>query len=249
MELNDVLESKIYVKERSGAGFLSPKEYLEPFIEKVGDAALDFTVRTTEPVVNKDPETGEENIAYPRVLIEAKIGRNIEGFDSVIGLVYALDMQQPVMKVYTGENVRACTNLTIFNAQYLFSQSLLGNYQEIYNKAQFYMENKQKEVQEFQHQLEMLNGTILNQTQISEWLGYLLRKSNSSKIGSGPIIGAAKSIGDNKSRYFVAPDGRCNLFHLYNAVTQGITDSKEILDKAQKTISLSRLFFSEGRLN
>ena len=245
MELTDVLESKIFVKENNGIKFLSAKEYLDPFLDIVGPTASEITVRVADPVINQEIDSDEKNVAYPRVLVEANFGRMVsEQYDSVVGLVYGLDMQKPVIKTYAGHNVVACTNLTIFNAEMVFEQGLLGNYQEVYKLTQNYIDTMEKDLVDFRERDNFLRNTYLTQSETNRALGYMLRGAAKTRLGTTPILAAAKMIDNTKSKYYVDPHGECSLFNLYNACTQSITDSKEILDKANKTVILSNLIFS-----
>src|SRR5690606_27596196 len=109
MNLTDVLNSKVFVKEDGAINFQAPHQYLDPFIEIVGDKAVEWRVKVANPVINAE-ESGEKNIAYPRVAIEADLGVSSvqdgtpDYFAGTIGLLYALDIQKPLMKVYTGLN-------------------------------------------------------------------------------------------------------------------------------------------------
>lgn len=70
MELKEVLESKIYVNEVNNITFASPKEYLNPFIDIVGDDNI--VVVGTDKIVNKN-EDDTENVSYARVRIEKRL--------------------------------------------------------------------------------------------------------------------------------------------------------------------------------
>jgi len=135
VSLDQVLNSKVYVKEDSLISFGSPRQYIEPFVEKLQGITNNFRVSVSDRVANKE-ESGSINEAYGRVLIEAKLPNEFCAYDhdSVIGMVYVLDTQKPTMRVYSGENAWACTNLSIFGARYIHQVELLQGNSSIYEK-------------------------------------------------------------------------------------------------------------------
>ncbi len=50
MELQELLDSEIYVKEGSGVDFKAPKEYIMPFIDKISKLTDDFVIEATNKV-------------------------------------------------------------------------------------------------------------------------------------------------------------------------------------------------------
>lgn len=245
LTMDEVLNSKVYVKPGGSVTFGSPKNYLQPFLDMTKDKVDNYRIKVADPVINAE-QSGTRNIAYPRVMIEAKFGQLIPGFEGVVGLVYALDMQKPVLKTYTGFNVNGCINLCIFNADQVYQQELLGQHQLVYETAGKYIKNKNDEVVDFKETLTKLKETFLNELELNRTLGMLLRGSIGTRLGSTVIIKATKAFDDSSSQYYVKPDGKflCSKFNIYNAVTQGITDSSDIVDRANKTIQLSKLLLN-----
>ncbi|WP_448506078.1 hypothetical protein [Immundisolibacter sp.] len=248
LSVEDILSSKVYVKSNSSVSFGTPKEYLEPFIEPIKantEFSSSFRVKVADPVVNAE-DSGAMNIAYPRVMIEADLGELIPGFKSIVGLIMALDLQKPVMKVYSGYNVSSCLNLTIFNADKIYQQEILGDYQRVYAKAKEFFEKKADELVEFKETLAKLQTTFLSEIQLNELIGKMIRESAKLRLGTTPILQATKLLDDNSSQYYIKPDGKftCSKFNVYNAVTQSITNSNDIVDRATKTIQLSNLILN-----
>ncbi|MCL6099783.1 MAG: hypothetical protein M1391_14550, partial [Bacteroidetes bacterium] len=147
------------------------------------------------------------NTAYPRVVIEAHTGQQIEGYDSVLGMIFALDLQNPVIKVYTGQNAHACTNLTIFQADHVSEHSLMNNYSDIYQKVESYVQNKELEIAKFLEIRKKLINEFYNEEQLKNELGRLLLATTkkNSKIGYGAIAGASKLIQEPDSIYYLRP--------------------------------------------
>jgi len=239
LSIEDVMNSKIYVKEGSAVGFRSPREYLGDFVQGEGGT---WRVKVADPVVNEET-TGARNIAYPRVMVEAQLGELIPNFEAVVGMVYALDLQKPVIKCYSGFNVRSCINLSIFNTDNMFQQELLGDYEKVISMARKYFLEKEKDVIDFKDRFTKLQQEFLTEPQLNELLGKMLRESRKTRLGTTPILGAARLLDDSSTNYYVRPDGKftCNKFNVYNAVTQILTDSNDIIDRPNKTIALTKL--------
>ena len=246
LSIDDLLGSKIFVKENAAVSFKSPRQYLEPFLDIVTKRSSDIRVQVANSVINAE-ESGLRNVAYPRVNIEATVGDEISGFYSVMGFIYALNIQTPVLKVYTGQSVKACMNLTIFNADHVFEQNLLGNFNEVYLRAGKYLTEKQKEIEEYSKIYKDLSEVRLTPAQMHESLGRMLIKGSQSKLGTTPVVGGAKLLADPKSAYYVksGEDFECNKWKVYNAVTQCITDGADIVSKPTKTIQLAKFVMEE----
>ena len=204
VELNEVLESKIFTKENSLVTFQSPKAYLQPFLDIVGNQNLSCKVQ--DAVVNEN-EDHSRNTAFPRVALEARVGSQVAGYDSVIGVIFALNIQSPVIKVYTGQNAHACTNLTIFNATAVSQYSLMNDYSDVYRKADYYLKQKEAEIEQFVRVRENLLNEFYNEEELKKELGRLLLATTkkNSKVSYGAIAGASRLIQDSNSIYYQKP--------------------------------------------
>lgn len=241
IKLDELLSSKVYVKENGAVTFKSPKHYIQPFLDIVGPTARELRVQVGESVINAE-EGGKLNIAYPRVNIEAQIGDEMTGFYSVLGFIYALNTQIPIAKIYTGQSVKACLNLTIFNADDVFEQNLLGNSQEIYNRTQIFKQNKEKQIAEYSKVYKDMTENYLTREGLNDLMGKLLMKGARTKLGTSPVVGAAKLLTDSKSVYYTneGEDFRCNSWNVFNAVTQSLGEGDPIL-RPNKTIELANI--------
>ncbi|MFN7465268.1 MAG: hypothetical protein ACK53T_07785 [Planctomycetota bacterium] len=245
VSLDQVLNSKVYVKEDSLISFGSPRQYIEPFVEKLQGITNNFRVSVSDRVANKE-ESGSINEAYGRVLIEAKLPNEFCAYDhdSVIGMVYALDTQKPTMRVYSGENAWACTNLSIFGARYIHQVELLQGNSSIYEKAYEYVDSVTEQLHRFREIYERMNEKVYEGDDINRVVGYLLREGSRNKqIGTSAILSAVKDLDDNKSRYAIR-ENKVSQWNVYSAVTQYITDKVDIVDKASKTVVVSNLFIN-----
>lgn len=242
MELEQVLDSKIYVKEGSAIQFRSPGQYLKPFIDNIRDVSTQFRVSASGVVVNKE-EDQTRNEAFARVLLEAKLPAvfNVGGHYCIIGILYALDIQKPFVKVYMGRKAFACLNLCIFGAEEVYHQELTGNAASVYEKAFEFVDMARKTQVEFERKVGILMDTTLDQHQIDEVLGYLLRKANINKVGTSAIIFGMKELYNPKSIYSVN-ESETSAWNVFGSMSQYITDKTDIMDKASKTLQLAELF-------
>jgi len=241
IKLEELLNSKVYVKENSSVRFTSAKQYVEPFLEALGQDVKDVRVSVSSPVMNAE-ESGKMNIAYPRVNVETTIGGGLEGFTSVVGMIFALNTQIPIAKVYTGQSVSVCMNLCIFNSDDLFEKNLLGDFNELYLRTATFKANKMKQIEEYGKVYKDMTENMLTPMELNTLMGDLLLKGTTSKLGSSPIVGAAKLLKDNKTTYYVneGPDFSCNKWNVLNAVTQVLGDGDPIL-RPDKTIQIAKL--------
>jgi len=239
--IQDVLDSNIYVKEGSAMQFQSPRAYIEPWLEAVGAEPTEIAVATSKKVSNIDPDSNVEHLSFGRVAVEYNLGTDVPEFDTVLGMVFALDTGRPQFKVYSGRNAHACTNLCIFNADHVYSHDMVSDFRSVFTKSKEYRDKTEAEAVHFTEVVERMKNTQLSKEQMHEKLGDLLMESQNNSLGVTPIVGAAKFLGDQKSRYF-APNG-CTEWNMYNAVTQVFTDQKHnIFEKPTKTVMLSNMF-------
>ena len=244
LTVDKILNSKIYIKENSAISFGSPRQYVEPFLEKLQSTGATFRVDVSDRVANREAEGEVINEAYGRVLIEAKFPTEYCAYnhDSVVGMVYSLDTQKPTMKIYSGENAWACTNLAIFGARYVHQVELLQGVSSIYDKALEFVENLAQQLTRFKEIYERMNEKNYKGEEINTIVGYLLRESYKNKqIGTNAVLSALKDLEDNKSKYAIR-EGVTSQWNVYSAMTQYVTDKVDISDKASKTVMLSNLF-------
>jgi len=244
LKLEDLRESKIYV--RNNISYMKPKELVNPFLNKIGyDESTDqLHIEVQNAVVNQNVEGGE-NIAYPRFMLEVRREEVFFGdvaYVNVFGLLIGMDQQKPIIKAYTGMNVSACTNLCVFNADETYSQNLMESLDNTWNAVVRFSENEKRKLDNYREIHMNLVDTSLNQEEVNERLGFLLRNANKTKLGTTPIVNAAKLLTDRASAYYFEKE--TNMFNLFNAVTQGITDSKDLLYRPDKTWGLAKLLLN-----
>jgi hypothetical protein len=237
MQLQELLDSKIYVKPNGGMTFKTPDEYLSPFIDMVSPFTTDFRIAVDAESRNAN-EDSTENVAYGRVVVEAKLPQAYTSLDhdTVIGIIYALDTQKPVIKAYTGQVAWACTNLSIFNADNIFEASLLANTNAVYDKLKRYTGKLNEGLEEWINIVNNLKTVEYNENALNEKIGYMLRKSQKQNFTTA-VIAATKDLDNAKSVYAVK-GGTTD-------VTQYITDKVSIVEKPDRTLFAGSLFEPE----
>lgn len=242
MTVEEIINSKTYVNP-SNITFNSPKEYIKPFIDITGEDNID--VIGSDAVINKN-EDGSENISYARVRIQKSYNsselNNIGIFSPVVGLIYALDISKPVMKVYAGLNAVACNNLNVFNAEHLFQVDIIGNITTAYKYVKEYQSSIEQLIEDYYQKIEIMNNKMLTKEEYSNILGGLLRRSvNDNVLGTTPIVKMTKLLEDKRSDYYFYKEGNNNLWNIYNAATDYISSSPEYKEHPNKSLKMFNL--------
>lgn len=229
--------------------FFPTKTYVEPFIEKMTTFTDDFRIQVKLPdqmTFNKDAT----DLTYNRVLIQAVMPEKycIDGHDEVIGFLYGIDVKKPVVKIYRGYLNQACTNLTVFNPQWIDVQEMIPGDPINYKSITQLME----QTSDFNLKLKGLKDTYLSRDlrkqYLGEWVDYSLRESQDYGFGkvkiavSTPIDAYKQLFIDSESDYFIPEGIDPTMYDVYNAFTQIITDDKkDIMNKFEKTMIINRL--------
>lgn len=243
MTLDEVMKSNAFIKNDSAMQFKSPADYIGPFVDIVSKITNVFEVHVSGRVANNNEEIGIQE-SFPRISVIAKLPAeyNKEGHHYTIGMVYALEIQKPVMKVFNGPRADACLNLAIFNARQVHSVEMLSGVSIIYENAKKYIDTIEAENKEFVERYHRMRETKYVGTKLDAAIGRLLFESMiNTGIGTTPILSAAKDLIEPKSVYF-AKENTSTEWNLYSAVTEYISRKVDIIDKATKTLLISQVF-------
>ena len=229
--------------------FFQTKNYVEPFIEKMSAITNDFRVQVKIPdqmTFSKDAQ----DLTYNRVLIQAVLPKehSIDNHDEVIGFLYGIDVKRPVAKIYRGYLNQACTNLTVFNPQWIDVQELIPGDPLNYSGVKHLLE----QTNDFKTKIEGLKSTYLDRTKRKEFLGgwvdYSLREHQDYGFGkvkiavSTPVDAYKQLFIDQDSAYYIPEGIDPTMFDVYNSFTQIITDDKkDLMNKFEKTMIINRL--------
>lgn len=236
--------------------YLSTAAYVEPFIERMSKFTKDFIVEVELPkqvTRTVDGDVNADDITYNRVLIQAVMPEScsFDNHDEVIGMVYGLDVRKPVAKIYRGALNRACTNLCVFDPEFLQMQPV--NPEEALNyKAVEYLLSQTSDIKLM---LENLHNTTwkaeddLVSLNLGKWqrnamhmvynVGY-----GDVKIGTDLVTKAYSSMfEDPDSSYYIGVGNEVDMFTVYNAFTQLISNDKgkDLMNRAEKTLLLRNI--------
>ena len=229
--------------------YLKTEAYVTPFLNKMSKFTNDFRVQVKLPdqiTKTTDGEINMDDITYNRVWIQAVMPEEyaFDNHQEVIGMVYGLDTKKPVVKLYKGGLNMACTNLCVFNPLFLNVQELEPektiNFSSVdtllsqTNDLKVWLEKLHNE--EFKVTPDNVNesmGRWINNCWDTAWnRGY-----GTVKVSDSLVLGASKLLfRDEESPYYVGKDSSTDMFNVYNAFTQMITDdSRDIMNKFEKT--------------
>ena len=230
--------------------------YVEPFLEKMSKFTNDFRVEVKLPNQITTTQTGEINtddITYNRVWVQAVMPEELK-FDNhceVIGLVYGLDVRKPVVKLYRGGLNLACTNLCIFSPSFLNIQEINPGSTIDFRPIDYILEQT-CDIKSWLDKLHNIKFECTPQNinnNLGKWIRNTISDSYNSgfgkvKIASSIPIDVYKSLCvDENSPYYVGIDNSTDMFNIYNAFTQLITNDggRDIINKCEKTLLLKSI--------
>ena len=217
---------------------IAPQTYLEPIFNELG-SNMDFnacTVKLSHAV--SIGENYETKTSYGRAAIEIPLFTNRDDYKLMkLGIVIAVDKKEPIYKVAIGNEIFACTNLT-----------LTGDCIEVTNDSTSLKTLIKKHIDnvnmyndlfyEFKHNN---SNIILNEAQINEYLGRLIIKAPNN-LSEYLIKGFTNAVKNPNSVYYKETEN--NKYNLFNAVTQEITNkyNKGTSERITATYEICDLF-------
>lgn len=230
--------------------YFPTRGYAEPFLERMSKITNDFRVQVKLPDQVTQGE-GEIDVTYNRVLIQAVLPNTFDNHQEVIGMVYGLDVRKPLCKIYRGAINCACTNLCIFDPQFLNVQFIEPEKALSFKPVDYLLE----QTTDMQLMLNNLHETYWDGTpqNIEANLGKWVRKALSCeyengygkiKLSTDTVIKAYSSLFEDKeSGYYIGEGKDVDMFTVYNAFTELISNDKgkDIMNKAEKTLLLRQI--------
>ena len=235
------------IKEKS---YLPTKDYVNPFFDQMSKFTDKFIINVQTP----DQITltnNEEDLTFNRVWIQAVMPDKycIDNHDEVYGMVYGLDVRQPVYKIYRGALNRACTNLCVFDPQWIQVNELKPG--ENFNYS---IQRMMELTSNMEIMLRKMKNTYLpsGDEDKHRQLGYMIEKAmleeyqtigGKVKIATSTVIKAYQDVyQDTSSKYYVG-NNESSVFNYYNAFTELIKeDKKDLMNKFEKTMLIGSLF-------
>ena len=230
--------------------------YVSPFIKRLEAIVERFEIKVETPsqiTLTKDGQINTQDITYNRVWIQGVLPEEyrVDNHDDVIGMVYGLDVRKPIVKFYRGGLNRACTNLCVFSPDSLSAREL--NPEEAIDYRP--LDGMIKQANTIKDFLESLHRTQFSReaSNLNEHLGMWMRRSwameydngvTKASLAASVVEGAFKLLFEKESSsYFVPRDQNTDMFNVYNAFTELISNDKDkdIMNKVEKTLLLKRI--------
>lgn len=230
--------------------------YVSPFIKRLEAVVERFEIKVETPsqiTLTKDGQINTQDITYNRVWIQGILPESyrVDNHDDVIGMVYGLDVRKPIVKFYRGGLNRACTNLCVFSPDSLSAREL--NPEEAIDYRP--LDAMIKQANTIKDFLQKLHTTQFSReaSNLNEHLGMWMRRSwameydngvTKASLAASVVEGAFKLLFEKESSsYFVPRDQNTDMFNVYNAFTELISNDKgkDIMNKVEKTLLLKRI--------
>lgn len=230
--------------------YFSTNEYVHDFITEMSKFTNKFVVHVQVPSQLTLSETSKD-ITYNKVWIQAIMPSkcDVEEYHEVYGLVYALDTRVPVYKVYRAYINSENQNLCVFDPQWIQTHELKPG-----EKFKFSISNLMSMTSNFNSKLEKSKHTFisLDEKDNHELLGRLIERSllyeyktigGKVKLSPSDVVKTYESIFyDPSSKYYLGEAKGCSLHHYQDALCSFITDSKDIVNRFEKTLLVQMLF-------
>ena len=260
MTLDEFLKGK--ADQRGNALYPTTEEIVMPFIKEVQDYATDFRIQVQKPsdiavdVIKKGDSTEvEEFNIYSRVSVEAILKDEYQ-FNAIddkyiktIGLVYALDKQQPEVITYSGYLKQLCLNMTIFNSSAILRKNFNDpDFDNIYHQAPIFINKIEGEKQEYIDGIEFLNSYQYTRETLAIALGKLAVQCLVKQPGMATAYSnMVKMLHNNLpvnniDNHYYNPDGVYTPYELYNAMTATVSKKSDMTKAPHQVLAAYKMF-------
>ena len=245
--LNALLEGKpTIIREKE---YFATKDYIQPFIDEMSKFTKEFVVNVQLPdqvTISND----SKDVTYNRVWIQAIMPDKctIDGYAETYGLIYALDARIPVYKVYRAYVNKETHNLCVFDPNWIQVYELKPE-----TKLTYSIRELMEKPFDIEKRLKIMKNTFISADieDVHKLLGKLINRSllyeyrnvgGKVKISPSDVIKAFEDVyHNNNSHYYVQPTVEGSLHNYYGAFCSQITNSKDIINRFEKTILVGML--------
>lgn len=260
MTLDELFKGKAY--QRGNALYPTTEEIVLPFVRQVEEYASDFRIQVQKPsdiavdVVRKgdSTEVAEFNI-YSRVSVEAILKDEFQ-FDAVndryaktIGLVYALDKQQPEVITYSGYLKQLCLNMTIFNSTAILRKNFNDpDFDSIYLQTPIFINRIEGEKQEYIDGIEFMNSYQYTRETLNVALGKLAVQCLVKQPGMATAYSnMVKMLHNNLpvnniDNHYYNPEGIYTPYDILNAMTSTISKKSDMTKAPHQVLAAFKMF-------
>ena len=219
--------------------FLSTRSYTEGFVAEMSKYTKRFITKVQMPnqiTLSRD----REDVTYNKVWIQAIMPNMIDGLFEVYGLVYALDIKNPIYKIY-----RAFLNPYTLNT-IVFDPSWIETYNITNEPINISINNLMARSVNIKQKIDYLNGHYISDDpdELHELLGKFIDKTliyELKNIG-GKIKLSTNNIIDAYQKTFSDLTKSINNKLFYDNLCNEINDDKDITNIFEKTILVGMLF-------
>lgn len=243
-ELKNILLGKSTIIK--GNSYLSAKEYITPFVERLSKYTKEFRcyVKVPDQLTVND---GTPDIIYNKVNIQALFPKE-DNYQKVIGMVYGLDLKKPVVKFYVGVIDVNTQNFLTFDKTSIIVREIESNTPFDYTCIQSLIEKTDN----IKVMVNQLKHNYLDRTKIVDYLGRwinfiitkcIINEGGKIKIAKTVPIEAFESLViDKDSENYISTDKEISFYDIYNSFASIIrNDDKDIVNKFEKTILIDEM--------
>lgn len=246
-ELKNLLEGKTTVIK--GKQYLSTKAYIEPFMKRLEQFNPEYICQVKMPD-QLSLTDGKPDLVYNRVHLQAIMPESFylkEGMRKVIGMVYGLDVKNPIAKFYVAD-IDKDYNIVSFDQDAINVQKIEAETALDYTCIKSLLEKTDT------------NALMINQIKkvyierdnmvkiLGSWIDYALDGSFTNDGGkvklstSLPVDVYKLIVKDKDSNFYVPETKQISVYDVYRTfINQIRIDDKDIINKFEKTILIKRL--------
>lgn len=233
----NVLQSKSF--KRGGVTYDSPSALLQPVLNSFYNfPSLELTLTGENENTNVNAD-GSENTSFGRLNLVSKFEIDDNVFYEV-GLLAALDLGTPVIKIYRGAKVRACLNLCIFSSEDTVSFKLADGINHELVGA--YLASVVAKIQEAKDIIQGLKGVLIAPELLPQIIGGIVLDSSKKEAtnGTNSVLNGIRLLLDSKSKYYHLQNG-FNAWDLFNAFTEYFAPKCSVFDIPEKTRDMYKI--------
>lgn len=188
ISIDDLLRGEAF--RRGNSTYPTTREIVETYFENTEDVIDEYRIKVwqSDEIVLEHSQEEEieiinERPVYTRVHIdgilkdEYQINMDGDIHNNVISMLYALDVQNPVAKVYTGFERSACLNLSVFNPRHILEKKFSDvDFSGVYRVIPEFIEKTEEYRNEYMNAFDLLHNTRYIGNQLFDTIGRLAFK-------------------------------------------------------------------------
>lgn len=222
--------------------YLSSKEYIEPFVNQFpSNTSFSIKAKVADQIIGDK----DKQLTYNRVCVEAEIKTDEDGYTEIVGLTYALDVKDPVWKVYRGYRT-SDGHLVMLGDHCLFVNTLEP--ETGFKNIDVAVKNLLAlplNLDGFKKNLDVEVDKTTMSKRLGDWIQYCLVVHKDYdvykvKLSERSATKAFKSlILDQDSKWF--HNEKLDNLALFEAASEAVDDGKDILTHIEKSIMIKEM--------